>query len=44
MPTTTILNVQNTDSDNMAYDREKSLAFIQKYGAGEYTVFLCHEE
>ncbi len=28
----------------MAYDREKSLAFIQKYGRGAYTVFLCHEE
>lgn len=28
----------------MAYDREKSLAFIQKYGKGEYTVFLCHDE
>ena len=23
---------------------EKSRAFIQKYGVGEYTVFLCHDE
>ena len=28
----------------MAYDREKSLAFIQKYGKGGYTVLLCHDE
>ena len=28
----------------MAYDREKSLAFIQKYGKGGYKVFLCHDE
>ena len=27
----------------MAYDREKSLAFIQKYGKGGYTVLLCHD-
>ena len=27
----------------MAYDREKSRAFIQKYGRGEYTVLLCHD-
>ena len=28
----------------MAYDREKSRAFIQKYGKGEYAVLLCHDE
>ena len=28
----------------MAYDPQKSRAFIQKYGRGEYTVFLCHDE
>ena len=28
----------------MAYDREKSLAFIQIYGKGGYKVFLCHDE
>ena len=27
----------------MAYNREKSRAFIQKYGSGEYTVLLCHD-
>ena len=27
----------------MAYDREKSRYFIQKYGKGGYTVFLCHD-
>ena len=27
----------------MAYDREKSRAFIQKYGNGGYTVLLCHD-
>ena len=26
-----------------AYDREKSRAFIQKYGKGGYTVLLCHD-
>ena len=26
------------------YNPEKSSAFIQKYGGGEYTVFLCHDE
>ena len=28
----------------VSYNPEKSRAFIKKYGAGEYTVFLCHEE
>ena len=28
----------------VAYDLQKSLAFIQKYGRGEYTVLLCHDE
>ena len=28
----------------VAYDLQKSRAFIQKYGRGEYTVFLCHDE
>lgn len=28
----------------MAYDREKSRDFIQKYCVGEYTVLLCHDE
>ena len=28
----------------ISYNPEKSRAFIKKYGAGEYTVFLCHEE
>ena len=27
-----------------SYNPEKSSAFIKKYGAEEYTVFLCHEE
>lgn len=27
-----------------SYNPEKSRAFIKKYGAEEYTVFLCHEE
>lgn len=28
----------------VAYDPQKSRAFIQKYGGGEYTVLLCHYE
>lgn len=28
----------------VAYDLQKSLAFIQKYGRVEYTVLLCHDE
>lgn len=28
----------------ISYNPEKSRAFIQKYGVGEYTVFLCHDE
>lgn len=28
----------------IAYDLEKSRAFIQKYGKGGYTVLLCHDE
>ena len=28
----------------ISYNPEKSLAFIQKYGRGEYTVFLCHDK
>lgn len=28
----------------IAYDFEKSRAFIQKYSRGEYTVLLCHDE
>ena len=31
-------------STGMAYDPPKSRAFIQKYGRGEYTVLLCHDE
>lgn len=27
-----------------SYNPEKSRAFIQKYGKGGYTVFLCHDE
>ena len=27
-----------------SYNPEKSRAFIQKYGKGEYTVLLCHDE
>lgn len=27
-----------------SYNLEKSRAFIQKYGKGGYTVFLCHDE
>ena len=27
-----------------SYNREKSRAFIQKYGKGGYTVLLCHDE
>lgn len=27
-----------------SYNPEKSRAFIQKYGRGEYTVLLCHDE
>ena len=27
-----------------SYNREKSRAFIQKYGKNEYTVLLCHDE
>ena len=28
----------------VAYDLQKSRSFIQKYGRGEYTVLLCHDE
>lgn len=28
----------------VAYNREKSRAFIQKYGKKEYTVLLCHDK
>lgn len=28
----------------VAYNREKSRAFIQKYGGNEYTVLLCHDK
>ena len=28
----------------ISYNPEKSRAFIKKYGAGEYTVLLCHDE
>lgn len=28
----------------ISYNSEKSRDFIQKYGVGEYTVFLCHDE
>ena len=31
-------------STGASYNPEKSRAFIQKYGGGEYTVFLCHDE
>lgn len=29
---------------NRAYNREKNLAFVEKYSGQEYTVFLCHDE
>ena len=28
----------------ISYNPEKSREFIKKYGVGEYTVFLCHDE
>ena len=31
-------------STGASYNPEKSRAFIQKYGVGEYTVLLCHDE